>query len=93
MHSLEEARPRCPILAFVRSTPWEHPCLTKDEFSTVRSNRSSFAESCVDAFLFSQHDHIFQFKSSNDAFAPELDGGLQLKVGFGGTLDGPMVFP
>jgi len=50
-HRLEEARPRCPLPAVVPSVPMEHPCLRKDAFSTVRNNRSSFAESCVDVFL------------------------------------------
>jgi SAM-dependent methyltransferase len=36
---------------------------------------------------------VVRFKSSNDSFAPEPDGGLQLRVGLGGTLDGPMVSP
>ena len=36
---------------------------------------------------------VAHFKSSKDSFAPEPDGGLQLRVGLGGTLDGPMVFP
>jgi hypothetical protein len=33
-----------------------HPCLRTNAFSTVRSNRSSFAESCVDAFLPARSD-------------------------------------
>lgn len=36
---------------------------------------------------------VVQFNGSKDSFAPKADGGLQLRLGLGGTLDGPRISP